>query len=68
MIGGVLVTVVLFMIAVTLCIVTNLVVFRYLWNSAPSWVQYIAYVVCTIIIMVTLYHAVGYVWGVYDIR
>lgn len=64
MVGGILITIVLFVVAIALCMTTNLMVFRYMWNNAPAWLQLAAYVVCTFVIMVTLYHVVGYVWGV----
>lgn len=67
MLSGILITAVLFMFAIAMCVVTNIVVFGYMWNSAPSWVRLVVYVVCITIVMVALYHAVGYVWGVYDV-
>lgn len=66
MLGGIIVTLVLFLIAIALCIAINFVVFKYLWEGTPSWIQEIAYVVCITVIMFVLYHTVGHVWGVYE--
>ena len=66
MIGGIIVTLVLFLFAIASCIAINFVVFKYLWDDVPRWIQEIAYVACITIIMFVLYHMVGHVWGVYD--
>ena len=66
MVGGIVVTLTLFLIAIALCIAINFVVCRYLWSSVPGWIQEIVYIMCITIIMFVLYHLVGHVWGVYD--
>ncbi len=66
MVGGIVVTLTLFLIAIALCITINFVVCKYLWGTVPDWVQEIVYIICLTIIMFTLYHLVGHVWGVYE--
>ena len=68
MLSGILITISLFVVAIALCITTNVVVFGYMWNSAPNWVRLIVYVACITIVMVALHHTVGYVWGIYGIN
>lgn len=66
MIGGILITMVLFMIAIAMCIAINFVIFRYLWEDVSPWIQEIAYVISITVVMFVLYHLVGHVWGVYN--
>lgn len=66
MIGGILITMVLFMIAIAMCIAINFVVCTYLWEDIPYWGREVLFIVCITAIMFVLYHVVGHVWGVYD--
>lgn len=63
---GLIVTMVLFVAAITMIIAANFAIRKYTGDWVPNWMQEYFLIVCIIVIMATLYHFVGYVWGVYE--
>lgn len=63
MISGIVVTLILFLIAIMSCVAINFTVFKYVWEGTPHWIQELTCVVSITTIMLVLYHLVGWVWG-----
>lgn len=63
---GLIITILLFVAAITLIIAANFAIRKYTEDWVPDWAQEFIIVVCIVVIMAGLYHFVGHVWGVYE--
>jgi hypothetical protein len=63
MLGSLLVTIVLFMLAVFLCVTLNFVFIRRTWEYVPEWVRRTTFICCVGVIFSILYLLVSHLWG-----
>lgn len=64
MIGGLAMTIGIFVVAIALCVVINFVVCKHMWNGMAPWMQSLMFISCVTFIFFVAYHAIGQVWGV----
>lgn len=63
MLGNIIVTVLLFSVAIGLCITLNYTLVVRTWDFMTLWMRQLLFVALVVLIFSSLYFAIGYLWG-----
>lgn len=63
MVGNILFTVMVFCLAVSMCLVLNYALIKSVWAVVPAWVRQLSFIACVGAIFSTVYFVVGALWG-----